>query len=295
MSSTRVGAVVVPAHQEGDRVGRCVDALAEGWVPGELDVVVVSNGSTDDTVAVVRERAAAHGLDLRVLDLPEPGKVGAIRAGEEATSGPRLYLDADCRCTAATARALLQAVGPAGPDADGGSVADVAVPTRALDLSGCSWPARLYHRAWADLPWVREQLAGRGAYALSEGARSTFGMFPQVTADDRFATTVVPRDRAVVVSAPVHVVPASTLREVLVVRRRVFAGNAQLAAAGDAPAHDRSAPARVAGALGLLRRPSRWPGLVVWAGVTVVAKLAARRGGGRWRVQRSVAPPRRSR
>ncbi|WP_380165785.1 glycosyltransferase [Jannaschia sp. R86511] len=286
----RLGAVVVPAHQEGERVGRCIDALAQGWVPGELDVVVVSNGSTDDTVAVARERAAAHGLDLRVLDLPEPGKVGAIRAGEAATTGPRLYLDADTRCSAAAARAMLRAVGP-GTGPGPAPRADVAVPTRVLDLAGCSWPARLYHRAWAELPWVQEQLAGRGAYALSERARAGFGTFPAVTADDRFATTLVPRERARVVDAPVHVTPAPTLREVLVVRRRVFAGNAELAAAGVAPAHDRRATDRAALAVGLLRRPTRWPGLLLWAGVTVAAKLAARRGAGRWRARGPQAAP----
>ena len=283
-----LGSVVVPAHQEAGRIGVLVRSLREGWRPGELDVVVVSNGSTDGTAEAAEAAAADAGLDLRVLDLEAPGKAAALKAGDQVTRSPRLYLDADVRCSATTARALLRAVG------DGR--ADVAVPRRVLDLSGCTRAARMYHCAWAGLPWVEEQLAGRGAYCLSERAGQLLARFPAVMADDRLATTLVPSERAVVLPDPVVVTPPRNLREVLVVRRRVYFANQALERDHGVRAHERSATSRVGGVVTLLREPGGWPGLVLWAGVTAVAKvqaLAAGRRGGTvpWRVvERAVGP-----
>jgi cellulose synthase/poly-beta-1,6-N-acetylglucosamine synthase-like glycosyltransferase len=65
--------VVVAAHDEADVIERRVRNLLELDYPRELfEVIVSSDGSTDDTVA----RARAAGAD-RVLDLPRGGKVRA--------------------------------------------------------------------------------------------------------------------------------------------------------------------------------------------------------------------------
>ena len=39
------GLVVIPAHNEGAVIRRCLDALFRGFGAGELDVVVACNGS----------------------------------------------------------------------------------------------------------------------------------------------------------------------------------------------------------------------------------------------------------
>lgn len=269
-----VGSVVIPAHNEAGRIERCLAALLEG-LPDGVDVVVAANGCHDDTAERARRAAEVAGRPVKVLDLPQPGKVGAIRAAEAVTALPRLYLDADCVCSGATAAALLEAVGGAGRPTD----VDVAVPRRVLDLSACTWGARQYFHAWEALPWVGTQLAGRGAYALGEAARCTFGEFPDIVADDRFATTRVSPERATIIDRPVVVPPARSLRELVVVRTRVYAGNTALAGAAGAPAHDRGRLARLAGVSRRAVDPRTWPGLAVFASVTVVAKLRARRNG----------------
>ncbi|WP_418608178.1 glycosyltransferase [Georgenia sp. SUBG003] len=203
--------------------------------PGELDVVVACNGCTDATAQRAREAAAELGHDITVLSLPEPSKALAIRAAEEVATGfPRLYLDADVRCPTATARAMVAAVAAG---------AAVAVPRRVLDTSSAGPVARAYYDGWASLPWVQHQLAGRGAYTLGPEARATFGAFPDDIADDRFATTRVGRDRAVIVPEAVVVRPPGRLREVLKVRRRVYAANQVV----DGPAHDATRAERFAG------------------------------------------------
>ena len=83
--------VIIPAHDEGGVIDRCLEALDEDARAGRLEVVVAANGCTDDTV----ERARRH-TGVQVLDLPAPSKVQAINAADAvATAFPRIYLDAD--------------------------------------------------------------------------------------------------------------------------------------------------------------------------------------------------------
>lgn len=253
--------VIIPAHNEEGLIAQSLEVLLADAGPREFDVVVACNGCTDATAERARQTAERLGRRITVLSIPTASKVAAIRAAEDVVSGfPRVYLDADVECSTATARAMVSAV-RAG--------AAVAVPTRVLDTSASTPTARAYYDAWSELPWVQEQLAGRGAYTVSRALRETFGEFPDVGADDRFVTTRVPRGEAVVVPHPVLVSPPGRLGDVVRVRRRVFAGNVR----APAPTHDRSRAARVGAlAVTVVRRPSLAPSFVVFAATTAVAK-----------------------
>src|SRR5205814_1665815 len=60
--------VVLPAYNEAAEIGRTVDALVEAIRRSGLaaEVILVDDGSTDETVAVAEQRAAGR-LPLRVL------------------------------------------------------------------------------------------------------------------------------------------------------------------------------------------------------------------------------------
>ncbi|NHC45884.1 glycosyltransferase family 2 protein [Motilibacter aurantiacus] len=266
--------VVVPAHQEESTIERCLEALLGDAAPGELDVVVACNGCTDATAARARSAAARLGHDVQVLELDVASKAAALRAADRAVDGfPRLYLDADVVCTTATVRRLAAHV------AEG---AELAVPSRDLDLSAATLPARLYYRTWQDLPWVVAARSGRGALLLSEAGRRRAGDFPDVVADDRWVTSAVPPSAVRIASdAACTVRPPARLRDVVRVRARVYAGNTQLERQGLAPAHDRSLSGRLARLARLVGRPSRWPGLVVFVVATAAAKGMARSAAGR--------------
>jgi glycosyltransferase involved in cell wall biosynthesis len=81
--------VVIPAYNEGPRVGQVVRAAVAAELPAE--VLVVDDGSRDDTVA----QALAAGA--RVLRMPvNGGKARAMDAGAEAASCLAIcFLDAD--------------------------------------------------------------------------------------------------------------------------------------------------------------------------------------------------------
>lgn len=80
--------VVVPMFNEQNRVAAGLAGIASLRARvGELEVILVDDGSTDETVAAAR---AATGV--RVLAEPHRGKGGALRAGALAATGDRVLL-----------------------------------------------------------------------------------------------------------------------------------------------------------------------------------------------------------
>ena len=95
--------IIVPAHNEGRVVGRLLGQLISGVGPGELDIIVVANGCTDDTAQI----AAGYSPMIRVVSIPVPSKREALAVGNQAATGfPRLYVDADVELGASDVRAL---------------------------------------------------------------------------------------------------------------------------------------------------------------------------------------------
>jgi cellulose synthase/poly-beta-1,6-N-acetylglucosamine synthase-like glycosyltransferase/peptidoglycan/xylan/chitin deacetylase (PgdA/CDA1 family) len=70
--------VIVPAYNEKEGIEAAVRSLAGGDYPGGIEVVVVDDGSTDGTAAIV-ERLALP--DVRVVRVPNGGKANALNTG----------------------------------------------------------------------------------------------------------------------------------------------------------------------------------------------------------------------
>jgi glycosyltransferase involved in cell wall biosynthesis len=84
--------VVIPALNEARVIGDCLRALAAQTYPAErLAVVVVDNGSVDDTAEVARQHGAS------VLHVPQRSAYVARNAAIRQTQGDYLaFTDADC-------------------------------------------------------------------------------------------------------------------------------------------------------------------------------------------------------
>ncbi len=103
--------VVVPAYREGDRIAdtliRLRAALAEVEAGGGLELLVVDDGSADDTA----DRARAAGADQVVVFPANRGKGAAVRAGMLAAEGKTVaFIDADLAYSPAQLLELLDAV-----------------------------------------------------------------------------------------------------------------------------------------------------------------------------------------
>jgi 1,2-diacylglycerol 3-beta-glucosyltransferase len=85
-------AVLVPAHNEAELIGRCLDSLAHQSYPNDLyDIVVIADNCTDGTVTI----AAAHGAQVLVRDQPDArGKGQALRWAMDQLLRDRPDLDA---------------------------------------------------------------------------------------------------------------------------------------------------------------------------------------------------------
>jgi dolichyl-phosphate beta-glucosyltransferase len=108
-------AIVLPAYNEVERIGPALDELfgylrrrgerARDGAPGaaglpeRITVLVVDDGSTDGTAALVAgrpERSGLPGVELQVMTVPHGGKGAAVRAGMLAADADLIvFADAD--------------------------------------------------------------------------------------------------------------------------------------------------------------------------------------------------------
>jgi dolichyl-phosphate beta-glucosyltransferase len=103
--------VVVPAYRESRRIPeslRRIDAHLAGWPEG-CEIVVVDDGSPDDTRDVVRRVARDLGTPVRLVSsVANRGKGHALKLGFAAARGRRiLFTDADLSTPIEYASALL--------------------------------------------------------------------------------------------------------------------------------------------------------------------------------------------
>jgi dolichyl-phosphate beta-glucosyltransferase len=96
--STTALSVVLPCYNEAERLPATLQTLLAylSGVPGQVEVLVVDDGSTDATVTVATAIAAADGR-VRVLSYhPNRGKGFAVRTGMLAAEGELVvFTDAD--------------------------------------------------------------------------------------------------------------------------------------------------------------------------------------------------------
>ncbi len=105
--------IVIPAYNEGARLGATLEKVlsyvhAQGW---NAEVIVVDDGSRDNTSDIVRENSAANPI-LRLVENPgNSGKGFSVRMGMLSARGRIvLFSDADLSSPIEEAPKLLQAL-----------------------------------------------------------------------------------------------------------------------------------------------------------------------------------------
>lgn len=120
--------VIIAAHNEAvDLPAKLTNVLSVDYPVDRLDVIVASDGSTDQTVELAR--AAGEGR-TQVLDLPRSGKAGALNSALDVATGEIVcFTDANSMLSNGALRALVRPFA----DPDVGGVAGNQVYTRPDD------------------------------------------------------------------------------------------------------------------------------------------------------------------
>ena len=184
--------IVLPAFNEEARLGPALDELfgylhrrgdhardgrpGAEQLPPRVDVLVVDDGSTDDTAELVRARPELAAGELTLLQVPHGGKGAAVQAGMLAAQGDLVIFD----------------------DADMATPPDELAPmVRALDSADAVYGSRIQPDG-SDMrksqpPWRR--LLGRTFHSLAsvwvvgpvQDTQCGFKGFRQSVARDVFA------------------------------------------------------------------------------------------------------------
>ena len=108
MASWPAVSVLIAAYHEGRVVAQTLRSVLDCDYAGEVEVVVVDDGSKDDTAAECR-RVAADDPRVRVFSQPNAGKSAALhRALAESRREIVIFLDADTQFERATIRKLVE-------------------------------------------------------------------------------------------------------------------------------------------------------------------------------------------
>lgn len=245
--------IIIPAHNEANVIGRCLESMTKGAEPGELEILVVCNGCSDNTADVAR----GYGPLVTVLESEIPSKNAALNLGHQhATSYPRFYVDADIVMSLDSIRRVTEVL-------RGGTIHGAA-PRMRVDLEDRGWPIRAYYDIWLRTPYVEEGMLGSGVYAISEEGGSRFTTFPDIIADDGFARLLfTPGERLIVEDAWFLMTPPETLRSLIHINVRRRVGRFEMAelhpeTTEQEAKHQRGALYR------FFAKPALWPGLAVY-------------------------------
>ncbi|WP_160107180.1 glycosyltransferase family 2 protein [Pseudomonas izuensis] len=179
--------VVVAAHNEQRNIeNKLGNLLAQDYHAASLQIIVASDGSTDQTVALARRFDDPR---IEVLDLPRQGKNSVLNAAVSRCTGDILvFTDADVHWLDGTLQRLLE------PFADpevGGTVGNMNIP---VPGSGLSLGESLY-RHYED--WLRRVESRTGCTVSADGAlqalrRELYQPIPALVNDDFFINTCAP-------------------------------------------------------------------------------------------------------
>lgn len=260
--SKACGSIVIPAHNESAVIGRTLESLEPLLRVSNVEIIVAANGCSDNTAEIARSV-----LGVKVLELPEPSKIGALNAADEqASQWPRMYLDADIEISPAAVLETLSRLNTSG--------AIAGRPPFRWDLLGSSWPVLAYYRARSRIASSHRALWGAGVYGMSESGRGRFGHFPDVIGDDVFVDRLfAPERKLIVETEPVTVRVPRSASDLLKVLRRQQRGATEV---GAATTRD-----TLMQLVRTVRGPSTLFDAIVYAAFALHPRLF-RRGAGQW-------------
>ena len=261
-----MASVIIPAHNEEAVIGRTLESLLESVGEQPIEVIVVCNGCTDATA----ERARVYAPRVTVVETTTASKRHALNLGDaEATSFPRIYLDADIEVSKTFAGDMVQALTT--------DAVRAAWPSVHFNLDDCSFPVRAFYQVWTALPYNKPGRIGVGAYGLSQAARERFAEFPDVISDDGYVRGLYDDgERVLVDSCQTTVQAPLTLESLVKIRTRSRLGVYELRTKDPQTLRGHRARTTMVDLVPILLRPSILCRLPIYLYVNVVTRIRAR-------------------
>ncbi|MBB6153527.1 cellulose synthase/poly-beta-1,6-N-acetylglucosamine synthase-like glycosyltransferase [Pseudomonas sp. JAI115] len=179
--------IVIAAHNEARHIEHKLRTLlAQDYQPATLQIILASDGSTDDTVARAHKVVDSR---ITVLDLPRQGKAATLNAGVALATGDILvFTDADNQWSRETLGYLLAPLSDANVGACAGHM---VIPVTGGGLSVGDSLYRHYEG------WLRRVENRTGCMVSADGAllalrRELFQSVPAEVNDDFFLSTCAP-------------------------------------------------------------------------------------------------------
>jgi dolichyl-phosphate beta-glucosyltransferase len=168
--------IIIPVHNEEHRLPPCLDRIDAflSTQPYDYEVVIVENGSKDDTFAVAQSFADTHPY-VRALRVHTRGKGLAVKAGMLAAHGEYRFI-----CDVDLSMPIEQIARFLPPEADG---YDISIATREGEGSERIGEPEYRHIMGRINNWIIKLLAVRGF----EDTQCGFKMFTRQAAEDLFA------------------------------------------------------------------------------------------------------------
>ncbi len=96
--------IIVPAYNEEKTIGKCLESILNQEYEGEMEIIVVNDGSTDRTAEIV-SKYPVRFIDLKV----NGGKANALnRAIEDAKGDILIFTDSDSYMSANAVNSLVK-------------------------------------------------------------------------------------------------------------------------------------------------------------------------------------------
>lgn len=189
--------IVIAAHNEAQHIEEKLRMLlAQDYHARSLQIILASDGSSDDTVACARKVADPR---ISVLDLPRLGKAAALNAGVTHSRGEILvFTDADNQWAYDTLRHLLAPLGDPEVGACAGHM-EIPVPGKGLSLGDSLYR---HYEGWLRRVENRTDCMVSADGALLALRRELFQPIPAQVNDDFFLSTCAPAAGKSIVYVP---------------------------------------------------------------------------------------------
>ena len=195
--------VVIAAYNEGKVIANTLQALLATDYKGDVEVIVVDDGSRDETAAQV-QRIAAVDPRVRLLQQPNHGKARALqRALAAVRRAIVVFIDADTQCQRDTLPRLLEpfadaGIGAVSGHAKVGNLRRFVARCQALEYTcGFNLDRRAYNR-WNCITVVPGAISAVRKEAIDEAG----GLSLQTLAEDTDLTLSLHKHRGRIVYVP---------------------------------------------------------------------------------------------